>query len=98
MDKVQKVSQLHDMVGAPSTITDARLIRAFQMKCAKRAIKLEKLGLRHSRLRGGAKRLWAKHFNLPANASHDDVIAKLDESITSLEKEYQNEHQQQSLI
>ena len=41
-------------------------IRLFQLIAAKHAILLEAKGLRHSRIRGGVRGLWAKHYGLAA--------------------------------
>ena len=41
-------------------------IRLFQLISAKHAILLEAKGLRHSRIRGGVRGMWAKHYGLAA--------------------------------
>ena len=41
-------------------------IRLFQLIAVKHAILLEAKGLRHSRIRGGVRGLWAKHYGLAA--------------------------------
>jgi hypothetical protein len=62
-------------------------IRAAQLLSARGAIKLEKLGMRHSRLgQNGLKRLWAKHYGLSPRAKHDEVLAKINEELNSLKE------------
>jgi hypothetical protein len=59
-------------------------IRLFQLISAKHAIGLEAKGMRHSRLRGGARKLWAIHYCMNPRAKHADVIARIQEEIDDL--------------
>lgn len=47
----------------------------FQLIAAKHAIKLESLGMKHSRC--SMRKAWANHLGMKQNASHAAVIAKL---------------------
>jgi hypothetical protein len=51
-------------------------IEHYQLAVAKQAIKLEKLGMTHSRGRR-VKVMWANHFGLGARAKHDVVLAHI---------------------
>jgi hypothetical protein len=51
-------------------------IRYAQMAAAYHAIKLEKLGMRHSKL-GSVKALWARHLGMSPRVKHDMVLAEL---------------------
>ena len=61
-------------------------IRLAQLCSARAAIKLEKLGLRHSRIRCGVRGLWAKHYRMPLRSKHDAVIARITQEIKELEE------------
>lgn len=54
--------------------------QAFQLSAAKGAIKLEKLGMRHSSGKS-ARKAWAKHFGMPANSTHEQVIERIQEEL-----------------
>jgi hypothetical protein len=58
-------------------------IRYFQMAAAKGAIRLEKLGMRHSKI-GSVKALWARHLGMSPRVKHDVVIAKLEQMMQEL--------------
>lgn len=88
-------SDVGPAVQAPASISDPRLIRAWQMKVVRKAIKLESIGLRHSKFRGGVKSLWAAHFKMPTRSSPQAVLDRLQAEITKLEQEYADEHRQQ---
>jgi hypothetical protein len=67
-------------------------VRYAQLASAKGAIRLEKLGLRHSRLgRNGLKRSWAKHYGMSARSSHDAVIARIQEEMDAIFENKQEE-------
>lgn len=51
----------------------------FSLLAAKSAIKLEKLGLKHSR--GSVRQHWARHLGLSTRAKHDQVIAAIEAKI-----------------
>ena len=60
------------------TITGEAIPR-FQLIVQRSAIKLEKLGMKHS---GGNVTPWLKkHFGLPRSATHDDVIARINQEL-----------------
>lgn len=63
-------------------------IRLFQLASARKAIKLESLGMRHSRLArlGGAKGLWAKHYGLSPRVKHQVVIDRITQEMSELEE------------
>lgn len=52
----------------------------FQMHAVRGALRLEKLGMKHSKL-GKIRKPWAIKLGLKPNASYDEVIAKIDERI-----------------
>ena len=58
-------------------------IRYVQMAAAKGAIRLEKLGMRHSKI-GSVKALWARHLGMSPRVKHDVVIAKLEQMMQEL--------------
>ena len=75
-----------------TTVDTPDEIRYAQLASAKGAIKLEKLGLRHSRLgKNGVKKSWAAHYNLGPRATHDEVIAKIKEEMQALLNKKQQE-------
>jgi hypothetical protein len=51
----------------------------FSLLAAKSAIKLEKLGLKHSR--GSVRQHWARHLGLNTRARPDQVIAAIEAEI-----------------
>jgi len=59
-------------------------IRAAQLISAKYAIALEAKGLRHSKIKGGAKGSWAKHYDMPPKSSHLEVIQRIQREIDEL--------------
>jgi len=60
--------------------------RLFQLHAVKGALKLEKIGLRHSKVRS-VRKAWALHFGMKANTKIDDVIARVEEEIKAIENE-----------
>lgn len=52
-------------------------IRAAQLITAKHAIALEANGLRHSKIKGGVRGSWARHYGMPPKAKHLAVIARI---------------------
>lgn len=61
------------------TICTGAGVTVFQLLAAKSAIKLEKIGLKHSR--GSVRKAWALHLGLKPRASHDDVIAAIEKKL-----------------
>lgn len=59
-------------------------ISLFQLMAAMSAIKLEKLGLKHSR--GSVRKHWALHCGLGANAKHDVVLAAMQKKVDELKQ------------
>jgi hypothetical protein len=57
-------------------------IRCAQLLAAKKAIKLEKAGMRHSSGKS-IKAAWARHFQMPARSTHDAVIARIDAELNA---------------
>lgn len=55
---------------------------SFQLIAAKGAVKLEALGMKHSSGRS-ARKCWALQLGLKANATHNAVIAALQQAIDS---------------
>lgn len=56
----------------------------FQMMAVRSALRLEKLGMSHSKL-GKIRKPWAIKMGLKPNAKIDEVIAKIDERIKWIE-------------
>jgi hypothetical protein len=52
-------------------------IKYFQLAAARGAIRLERLGMRHSRGRS-VKAMWARHLGMKRGATHAAVIAELE--------------------
>jgi len=76
-----------------STITDNETIRLFSLKAARSAIKLEILGMKHSR--GSVTARIKKHFNWKGNKK--SIYAQLDAYIKEVERGF-NEEQYPSPI
>lgn len=57
-------------------------ISLFQLITVKSALKLEKLGMKHSR--GSVRKMWALHFGLKASAKIDEVIARVEQEIETI--------------
>ena len=55
----------------------------FQLMAVKGALRLEKLGMSHSRL-GKIRKPWALKLGLKANASYDEVIATIDKRLEEI--------------
>lgn len=60
--------------------------RLFQLHAVKGALKLEKLGMRHSKV-GSVRKAWALHFGMKANSKIDDVIARVEQEIEKIKAE-----------
>lgn len=54
-------------------------VEVFQLLAAKSAIKLESLGMKHSR--GSVRKSWAIHLGLKQNAKHAEVIAAIEKKL-----------------
>lgn len=67
-----------------ATVLTGKGIKFAQLAAAKAAIKLEKLGLRHSRI-GSVRRLWAIHMGLRPTARHDQVIEQIEREMREIE-------------
>lgn len=76
-----------------SVLSDPVEIKLVQLISAKHAIKLEKLGMRHSRIRCGVRGLWAKHYKMPPRSSHDEVLTRIQEEITQLSEKLNGQRQ-----
>ena len=72
-------------------------IRLVQLISVKHAIKLEKLGMRHSRFRCGVRGLWAKHYGMPPRSKADAVLARVQAEIDFLKDKIAKEGRQQHL-
>ena len=72
-------------------------IRLFQLISVKHAIKLEKLGMRHSRFRCGVRGLWAKHYGMPPRSKADAVLARVQVEIDFLKDKIEREGRQPRL-
>ena len=72
-------------------------IRLVQLVSVKHAIKLEKLGLRHSKFRCGVRGLWAKHYGMPPRSKADAVLAKVQAEIDFLKDRIFHSDKQQEL-
>lgn len=73
-----------------STVVTGKGIEVYQLLVVKSALELEKLGLRS---RGGSIRKgWALRFQLPANATRDDVIEAIEAQLESLRPKVQAEN------
>lgn len=59
-------------------------IRLYQLAAARGAIRLEKVGLKHSSGRSVRKH-WALHLGLKANAKADVVLAKIQDEIDKIQ-------------
>ena len=56
----------------------------FQLHAVRGALKLEKLGMRHSKV-GSIRKGWALRLGLKANAKYDEVIAAINQRIKEIE-------------
>lgn len=65
-------------------------IELYQLAVARSAIKLEKVGLKHSSGRS-ARKMWAVELGLKPTAKADEVLAALDERIAKLKAEIAQE-------
>lgn len=64
------------------TIATGLGVNIFQLLAVRGALRLEKVGLRS---RGGSIRKgWALRLGLPARATHDEVIARIESELTRL--------------
>ena len=66
-------------------ITGKLQIKACQIIAQRGAVRLESLGMRHSG--GNITPKLKKHYGMKRNATHADVIAKLNEELASIEAE-----------
>lgn len=57
------------------SITGEKAIRSFQLKAQMSAVKLEKLGMKHSG--GNITPKLKKHYGLPRTATYDQVLERL---------------------
>ena len=55
-------------------------VTVFQLLAVKGAIKLEKLGMKHSSGKS-IRKMWALQLGLKANAKHDEVIAAIEKKL-----------------
>ena len=60
-----------------AVITGARQIEAFRLTAARGAIRLEKLGMRHSSGKS-MRKAWAVHLGLKPTATAEQVIEAID--------------------
>lgn len=58
-------------------------IQMFQLLAVRGALRLEKLGMKHSR--GSVRKMWAVHLGMKPTTKIDIVIAKVEEMIQALE-------------
>lgn len=70
-------------VSTVTVINTPKGIRIYQLLVAKSAIKLEKAGMRHSRIRS-VRAMYARHLGLKRNATHDDVVAAIQGEVDRL--------------
>jgi hypothetical protein len=76
-------SVLESPMDEPVIINTPEGIKYVQMAAAKGAIRLEKLGMRHSKI-GSVKNAWAKHLGMRPRATHDEVIAELEKRMQKI--------------
>lgn len=65
-----------------TVITGARNIRCAQLVAVKHALRLEKLGMKHSR--GSVAAMWRKHYGMPRRCSIDMVIEAVEQELFDL--------------
>lgn len=58
-------------------------IDLFQLKVVRSALKLQALGMKHSRM--NVRKVWAVHLGLKPNAKCEVVIAAIDKKIAEVE-------------
>lgn len=71
--------------GTGGTMFTGDHTRVYQLIAVKSALKLEKLGMRHSKL-GSIRKPWALKLGLKANAKIDDVIAAVEKRLEEVSK------------
>ena len=57
----------------------------FQMMAVRGALRMEKLGMKHSKL-GKIRKPWAIKLGLKANASYDEVIAEIERRLADIKE------------
>jgi hypothetical protein len=81
--------------GTISTLETPNQIRFYRVASARAAVKLEKAGMRHSRIRGGLRKLWGEHYGLGSKPDYDALIQRMTEELMVLKQEIANERAQQ---
>ena len=57
----------------------------FQLMAVRGALRMEKLGMKHSKL-GKIRKPWAIKLGLKANASYDEVIAEIERRLADIKE------------
>jgi hypothetical protein len=60
--------------------------KIFQLLAVKGALRLESLGMKHSKIRS-LRKVWALEMGLKANAKYPEILAKIEEKLTELKND-----------